>query len=787
MKVSVKILSVLLVLVTLLQVASCGGKTELPEKQLLDNVYKTENFPLPEGMEYVNSMYETADGYIVYGQIYDEQTGYTNRSARLDEGFNFIEYFDVELELEEGVDSWLGDIIIAPDGSFYTTVNTNFYDEATDYWESKNYFVRLDEQYNVVKKVLTTELLGLEPDAYAYLYNITPLENGNLAFISDEAMYIIDGDMQIVFKTTIDEIGAMYFNTLIDTPKGLVIMYNDQDYNMKAAVFDPAAMAFGEPYDFTGVGYGQYYGASGEYDLYYTDDSGIFGYSFDTGEGEELLNYMNSDLNNFYPNQMIAKDDHSFICTTWNYDDSDSSGMVITRLSPVPDEELQPKYIITLGALYMNYNIRNEIFKFNRSNGEYRIVLKDYSEGIQYGEDSEYTYEDAIEKMNGDIAAGNVPDLFICSTELPFDSYASKGLFEDLYKYIDTSDILSREMFEANVLSAYETDGKLYRITPTYSVQGFGGLNKVVGAYKDNWNIDAFMQLAASLPEDATVFQDMTRDSFIQMFLTAMYDEFIDIGTGKCNFNDGTFAGLLEYASTLSETSIFDNIDWSNTDNSFWDDWEAAVYEGRVALSSIYVSSFDSITSMMGYTFRTDDIALLGYPGVNGSPVIADDASAIAISSKSKLKDGAWAFISSLLSPEFQDSLEYGLPVLTSSLEKMKDKQVEDAQERKKRDEENESIGGIDEEFGVMVTAPVAKAVAVDSAGNEIPTFYLNEEYAELILEFIRSADTLTRYDDEILSIVNEEAGRFFEGQCSADQAAEAVQGRVSIYVSENS
>ncbi|MBO7149232.1 MAG: extracellular solute-binding protein [Clostridia bacterium] len=787
MKTLLKICSVLLVFAILFSFAACK-KTETVEKQVVENVYKTETFPLPEGMQYINSIYKTDEGYIVYGQIYDEEKGYYNRFAKLDSDFNFIEYFDIELELEEDTDSYLGDIIVAPDGSFYTTVNTNFYDPETDFYESKSYFVHLDGEYNVVSKILTTELLGLEPGAYAYVYNITPLENGELAFMNDDGMYIIDADMQIVYKTTVEEIGAMYFNSLLNTQKGLVLLYNDQDYNMKATVFDKTAGSFGEHYDFSGVGYGQCYPATGEYDLYYVADSGIYGYSFEKAEGEELLNYMNSDLENFYPNQMIVGENHSFICTTWNYDNN-GDGMVITKLTPVPDAEVKPKYIITLGALYMNYNLRTQVFNFNRTNDEYRIVLKDYSADIQYGENSEYTYEDALAKLNGDIAAGNVPDLFVCTQELPFDSYSTKGLFEDLYKYIDESEGISRDMFEANVLHAYETDGKLYRIAPMYSVQGFAGLNSMLGEFKDNWNMEAFMRLASSLPEGSTMFQDMTRESFIRLVLTAMYDEFIDVGTGKCNFNDGTFEQVLEYAATLNEKSIFDTIDWSQTDDSFWDDYDSAARDGRVALSQLYFSDFSQLTSLMSYTFMTDDIALVGYPTSSGNPVITDDSSAIAISSKSKLKDGAWAFISSLLSPEFQDKLDYGLPVLTSSLEKKMEERIKSDQERKKRDEERAEGMDImpDEEFGVMMPYERATSLVDMAVEVEQKRYYLDENYANITLDFIRKADMLVRYDEEIFKIVNEEAERFFKGQSDARAASEAIQGRVSIYVSENS
>lgn len=779
MKRFIKITAVLLVLVMLVSIVSCS-KNEMPEKQILEDVYKVENFPLPEGMQYVNSMFKSKDGYIIYGQLFDEETGYTNKFARLDNNLTMVgEYFDIGVELDEN--SWMGDIIIADDGSAYTTISSNYYDEATGYYESKYYLAHLDSEFNLINQVLTTELLGLEPTDYAYMHSLTPLSGERLAFISNDTVYIIDGDMKVTYKKNVDDLGAMYINSLIKTSQGLLITYNDQNYESKAILINTETFTQGETYDFANLGYGQYFSGSGEYDMYYIDEAGIFGYNLLTQTSEKLLDYMNSDLMNFYPNSLIASDDHSFLSTSWDYSDSKSDSMVIVRMSPVPDNEIKPKYIITLGALYMNYNIRNQVYNFNRANDEYRIILKDYSEDIDYSEESEYTYEDAISKLNGDIASGNVPDLLVCSPEIPFDSYSSKGLFADLYEFIDADEALDRSMFEQNVLKAYEKDGRLYRIASQYSVQGFMGKKDIVGPYKDNWNTQSFLALANSLPENSSMFQDMTRANMMQLFVNGMYDEFIDIDTGKCNFTDGTFADILEFAATLSEKSIFESIDYNNVDNNFWMDYENAYYEGRAVLSQAYVSSFRDVVSTMNYTFRTGEVDLLGYPTKSGNPIIVDDSASIAMSAKTKLKDGAWSFISSLLSPEYQDKLDWGLPVLSSSLEKMMNQQIESDQERKKQDEEyknGEMIGDV-----MLPRAEIAVDMAVES---EYPNLYLDEEYANMILEYIRKADMLSRNDTEIMKIINEEAGRFFEGQYTSDQAANAVQSRVSIYVSEN-
>ena len=75
-------------------------------------------------------------------------------------------------------------------------------------------------------------------------------------------------------------------------------------------------------------------------------------------------------------------------------------------------------------------------------------------------------------------------------------------------------------------------------------------------------------------------------------------------------------------------------------------------------------------------------------------------------------------------------------------------------------------------------------------------TFWLNDE--EIILEpiskdrvdYIRSCientDSVYYYDEDIMEIIEEEAGAFFAGQKTAKQVADIIQSRAQIYVNES-
>ncbi len=58
------------------------------------------------------------------------------------------------------------------------------------------------------------------------------------------------------------------------------------------------------------------------------------------------------------------------------------------------------------------------------------------------------------------MTTGNCPDI-IGLDGLDYNQYANKGIFEDLYPYMEKTG-MDRQDFLGNVLEAYEVDGKLY-------------------------------------------------------------------------------------------------------------------------------------------------------------------------------------------------------------------------------------------------------------------------------------------------------------------------------------
>jgi len=95
--------------------------------------------------------------------------------------------------------------------------------------------------------------------------------------------------------------------------------------------------------------------------------------------------------------------------------------------------------------MWIYSDIKRNIIKFNKTNTEYRIVVK------EYGKDD---YEAGQIQFGADLTTGNCPDVISLSS-LDFAQYANKGIFEDLYPYMEQSGI-KKEDYVENVLEAYE-------------------------------------------------------------------------------------------------------------------------------------------------------------------------------------------------------------------------------------------------------------------------------------------------------------------------------------------
>ena len=462
-------------------------------------------------------------------------------------------------------------------------------------------------------------------------------------------------------------------------------------------------------------------------------------------------------------------------------------------LTPVDASTVTEKTELTLACMNLDWNLRGQIVKFNRASDKYRIVVKDYSEY------SNMTYEsagsngtmvtqsdDGLTKLNTEIMSGNVPDM-ILTDGLPVRQYAAKGLLEDLYPYIDAD--MGRDALITPVLDADSEDGKLYELPTSFSVQTAYALSSIASQY-DTWNVAAVQDAMTQLQEGATVFSDgWTKNTALSNCLSRNLSAFVDWTTGKCEFDSEAFQQLLAFCNSFpAETSDGDGaIAYASSadiavDDAMWESDATRITNGKQLMSTIGMYSFDSYIWNV-YAIR-DKITFTGYPTEDGSGSSFELQMPMAISSVTKYPDAAWDFVCSIIKKMNtidENNYYYGFPISQAAFDaEMTDIMTEQYQ----LDENGEQVdwdgdGEPDKAIrGSYETMENGETVYKD-------VYALTQEDIDQILGVINSTRSVYDYDQEILSIVTDEAAAYFAGDKDVATTANMIQSRVNLYVQE--
>ncbi|MCM1185446.1 MAG: extracellular solute-binding protein [Lachnoclostridium sp.] len=488
-------------------------------------------------------------------------------------------------------------------------------------------------------------------------------------------------------------------------------------------------------------------------DLVFSTTAGVFTYNIGDEDITQIMSYVNSDLYTNSLNQIIMLDGDNFIGF---YNDMDDYTTRVGYFSKVDPKDIPDKKVILIAAFYINYDIRKRIVDFNKESDEYRIIYKEYE---SYSTQDDYMA--GYTQLNNDIISGNMPDILICNPNMPVENYISKGLLADVEKLIEQDEELSKAEFVQSAFDAYRVKDKLYYVIPSFTVRSYMGKQSLVGD-RTSWTMAEFRETVDSLPEGTLGFGETTRDSFIYNMLTFCGSDFVDISTGKCDFDSQNFIEMLEYANTLPA-----ELDYENWDDDYWMNYGSQWRENRTLLADVYLNDMHdlnrSIKGSMG-----EAVSFVGFPTDSGKGSVVSVNNFYAISSKSANKEGAWQFLRYYLTEEYQDELGWQIPTNGASYEK-------------------------------WLKAAMEKPFYEDEDGNKVEyedTYYINDESivipvmtqeeVDRIDAFIKSVDKPAYMNQNVQNIITEEVAAYFEGQKSAEAVAEVIQSRVKVYVNEN-
>ncbi len=410
----------------------------------------------------------------------------------------------------------------------------------------------------------------------------------------------------------------------------------------------------------------------------------------------------------------------------------------------------EEKKTVKMTVMGIDTALEVHIADFNKTSAEYEIEVTD--RGIN-------NLSNVIDTLNLEIIAGNTPDI-IDSFFLPMESYVEKGVFADLYNFIDSDPDMCREDFLENIFTAYEINGGLYQNITNFKLDTLMGKSSIVGEMQGRTS-DDFIDLAEKYPDKKFVDMPLDRYGIFDEFMRYGWQSFIGTETGKCDFNGKRFILILEFCNTFPEkydSSVMLDPSWRQNE-------EENLINGKTlfTLWDRNIDNFYSFRKLEEYTFG-EPIVVTGYPDSEGNGVLIDADGSFAIFEKSSVKEGAWEFLRYYYSDEYQKWIVKG-----------------------------------DERYGSS-GFPVKKSALEFAAEDAKKGLYLSywEGYSDAytpntdddnqrIIDLINGAACRVETSENfVYNIIREEAEMYFSGQRPAEETAEIIQNRVQLYLNEN-
>lgn len=582
---------------------------------------------------------------------------------------------------------------------------------------------------------------------------------GNLLCSMEMNLLCIAPDGSLVFTLPADT----YINSVVTHSDGTVSVMVYGDKGPELLPVDLEKKSFGEPVSIPEQAWTVFSGDE-DYDFYYISGLYLYGFRLDGEEPVRILNWMSCDVNSSAvdASALNIAPDGTITGVTYDYSASGSESQIF-RLTKVPADSLPKKEILSIAQLeyYPDYQLSNQIVRFNRCHDNVRIEYRDYTE---YNTENDMTA--GMTKFMTEVMAGNLPDI-LPTRQLPYQQLAAKGLLEDLYPYIDASEDLSREDFFPNVLSAMEVEGHLYEIVPCFSVETLMGAASIVGD-TPGWTYDEFYEALEKMPEDCTPLDPyVTRDQVLSALLYANMDSFVNWNTGEVSFESEEFKQLLEFAKQFPAEYNWEEHDTSETT-------ESLIRQGRQMLAQTYLYSLDSV--LWNNINFGGKVTYIGWPTSSGVGSIMQMENGFAISRNCAHKDLAWEFLHSMLTEKAQDDV-FTIPVMRSAYDRklqalMTVNYQKDADGNYVLDADGEKI-------------QVPRGSWTDESGEQHFIYALTQEQADELRSVIESCTRLANYNTSISDIVNEQVQAYFLDQKSIDEVCRLIQSKANIYVNE--
>ena len=438
-------------------------------------------------------------------------------------------------------------------------------------------------------------------------------------------------------------------------------------------------------------------------DVYYMNSgSEIKKYNPDTGGYDLLFSWLDLGIEGSAVTSLLSagKNQYYFLNS-----DSDEIGLIKGEIKNLSD-------IITLKLAvgYITPEVKKLIAEFKKTYPEYAIEVVDY-EG-----------QEGADKLLAEIISGNAPDV-LDMRSLELSPYVEEKMLEDLNQYINDFN------FVPSIYNALELDGKLYSLPSSFSISTFISESSLVEE-KASWTLEEMNGIFNNSDKEHKFESLLTQSELLIYVCSYSITNFVDYNNGTCSFDNEEFIKWLELCNEMLDS--YDLIT----------DFEE--YDRNALLRLTWVDNLYSLQRPI--KLYGDNYTYIGFPNDNNNGSLFQFQSfRLAMSNQSKHKEEAWKFISTILTDEYQKSVDFF----------------------------SISQGVFDENL----------TQSIDS--NKKGELGLSEADSKKLIYLIESTETVDKKDFPIQYIIMEEAAYYFDGAKTVEEIVHNIQSRASILLAE--
>lgn len=498
--------------------------------------------------------------------------------------------------------------------------------------------------------------------------------------------------------------------------------------------------------------------------LAYDKDS-LFAFTPGSKERRDLLRWSDWGISSFYTMPLGMKDGTLRLL--------DNQYREYVTLTPTPQDQVPVRQEITMACLTVQSAVETAVRDFNRRSTEYFITIRDYSGGLPFTQD---VMDQAITAMNLDIASGKMPDLLSMQDGVPFKSYAKKGLLLDLTPWLEEGIELLPQLQRAGTV-----DGKLLMICGSFAILTAAGNRDYLGD-SSGWTVAEAIGMSDSLADGAEVFTSRTTRGTYMAWLSYYLEGFVDWENGTAGFDSEEFRDALALAASLPTEMPMENTA------------DREIMQGQALVNLTTIASIQH--------WQYQDLIYMGKLACPGFPTGDRVGSLIymqvpmAVSAASTCKEGAWAFLRSMLDESVQTAYTDLFPSTRAAFEN----QMAEAMREPTPEEGYKTIYVFSN--GGQYRDPTVYAWEGEDGEIQPRTVYywmddnysvireeimyaMSEDQRDKLMSLLDSAVRSSSYDQVIAGIVKEEAGALFAGQRDIKEVSQRIQARIELYMAE--